>query len=278
MKIQIIILILIANFAFGQEKVTIDQDIVKYEIKDEFNRFDNIANELKNYKSLDIDIDKSSINILNRYSTGFTGHTISVIIDKKMNIVKANYEYWSDVAENGTEYKVDSIDLILNQNPFEKIKGLRGQYTMQVKKVSANGELLEKIIFKGKFKTFKGIDKLSSDYLWALEQNKLFYGLTNENGVYLNPDIRPKLKSNIKDLVLKLKELSALKIPEFRVWVVITEDGKIERESIRFSSSIYNDKLKNSITDILFEKIEFYPACMNEIAVKSKLPMRIRLE
>jgi hypothetical protein len=115
LRIQIIILILIANFAFGQEKVTIDKDIVKYEIKDEFNRFDNIANELKSYKSLDIESnDKSNIKILNRYSTGFTGHTISIIIDKKLNVVKANYEYWTDVAEIGTEYKVDSIDLKLN--------------------------------------------------------------------------------------------------------------------------------------------------------------------
>jgi len=272
-------LILITNFAFGQEKVAIDQNIVKYEIKDEFNRFDNIANELKKYKSFDLEIkENSNIKILNQYSTRFTGHTISFEIDNKLNIIKSDYEYWTDVAEIGTEYKILDIDFRLNQNPFKGTNALRGQYEMKIKKVNENGETLKQITFKGKFKTFKGIDKSSSDYLWALEQNKVFYGITNENGVYLNPDIRPKLKSNIKDLVLKLKELSDLKIPEFRVWVVITEDGKIERESIRFSSSIYNDKLKNSITDILFEDIEFYPACMNEIAVKSKLPMRIRLE
>ena len=279
MRIQIIILILITNFAFGQEKVAIDQNIVKYEIKDEFNRFDNIANELKKYKSFYLEIkENSNIKILNQYSTGFTGHTISFEIDNKLNIIKSDFEYWTDVAEIGTEYKILDIDFRLNQNPFKGTNGLRGQYEMKIKKVNENGETLKQLTFKGKFKSFKGIDKSSSDYLWALQQNKVFYGITNQNGVYLNPDIRPKLKSNIKDLVLKLKELSELKIPEFGVWVVINVDGKIERESIRFSNSIYNDKLKNSITDILFAEIEFYPACMNEIAVKSKIPMRIRLE
>ncbi|APG65393.1 hypothetical protein LPB136_08515 [Tenacibaculum todarodis] len=281
MRIQIIILILIANFAFGQEKVTIDKDIVKYEIKDEFNRFDNIANELKSYKSLDIESnDKSNIKILNRYSTGFTGHTISIIIDKKLNVVKANYEYWTDVAEIGTEYKVDSIDLKLNQNPFEKINGLRGQYTMQVKKVSLDGELLEKIIFKGKFKTFKGIDKSSSDYLWALKQNKVFYGITNENGVYLRPDKMPSLKSDHKILTEKIKKIQGYKPEKIRAFVIINEKGKIEKEPFRFFGEFrkLNNETQKQVKELLIEFTEWYPACVNEKEVKSQIPIVIGIK
>ncbi|WP_162985012.1 hypothetical protein [Mesonia aquimarina] len=281
MRIQIIILILIANFAFGQEKVGIDLDIVQYEIKDEFNRFDNIANELKNYKSLDIDlIDKLNIKILNKYSTGFTGYTISIIIDKKLNIVKANYEYWTDVAEIGIEYKVDSIDLKLNQNPFEKINGLRGRYTMQVEKFSSDGELLEKITFKGKFKYFKGIDKSSSDYLWTLEQNKVFYGITNENGVYLYPDKMPSLKSDHKILTEKIKKNQGYKPEKIRAFVIINEKGKIEKEQFRFFGEFgkLNNETQNQVKKILIELTEWYPACVNEKEVKSQIPIVIGIK
>lgn len=200
-------MILITNLSFGQEKVTIDQNTVKYEIKDEFNRFDNIANELKKYKSFDLVIsENSNIKILNQYSKGFTGHTISFEIDNNLNIIKSNYKYWTDVDGIGTEYKILDIDFRLNQNPFKGTNGLRGQYEMKIKKVNENGETLKQITFKGKFKSFKGIDKSSSDYLWALEQNKVFYGITNENGVYLRPDKMPSLKSDYKILTEKIKK------------------------------------------------------------------------
>lgn len=48
---QIIIFIVFANFVFGQDKVRIDQNIVKYESKDEYNRFDNIAIKQKKKKT-----------------------------------------------------------------------------------------------------------------------------------------------------------------------------------------------------------------------------------
>ena len=47
-------MILITNFAFGQEKVTIDQNLVKYEIKDECNRFDDIGNPKNEFEILKI--------------------------------------------------------------------------------------------------------------------------------------------------------------------------------------------------------------------------------
>lgn len=281
MKIQIIILILITNFAFGQEKVTINQNIVKYEIKDKFNRFDNIANELKNYKSLDIEFnDNSNIKILNRYSTGFTGHTISLIIDKKMNIVKADYEYWTDVAEIGTEYEVDSINLKLNQNPFEKMDSLRGQYTMQVKKVSSDGKLLKEITFKGKFKSFKGVDKSSPDYLWTLEQNKVFYGITNENGVYLRPDKMPSLKSDLKIVTEKIKKIKGYKPDKIRALVIINENGKIEKEPFGFFGDFrqLNKETQNQVKELLIELTEWYPACVNEKEVKARVPILIGIK
>jgi hypothetical protein len=274
-------LILIANCAFGQQKVTIDQNIVKYEIKDEFNRFDNIANELKKYKSFDIEIsENSSIKILNQYSTGFTGHTISFEIDNNLNIINSDYEYWTDVAEIGTDYKILDIDFKLNQNPFQGTNGLRGQYEMKIKKVNEDGEILKQITFKGKFKSFKGIDKSSSDYLWALEQNKVFYGITNENGVYLRPDKMPSLKSDHKILTEKIKKIKGYKPNKIRAFVIINKKGKIEKNPFRFFGDFgkLNKETQIQVKELLIEFTDWYPACVNEKEVKSQIPIVIGIE
>ncbi|WGH75775.1 hypothetical protein P8625_01020 [Tenacibaculum tangerinum] len=281
MRIQFIILILFTNFVIGQKKVTIAQNVVKYETKDEFNRFDNIANELKKYKSFDLEINKNSnIKILNQYSTGFTGHTISFEIDNNLNIIESNYKYWTDVPEIGTEYKVLDIDLKLNQNPFKKTNGLRGQYEMKIEKVNENGESLEEIIFKGKFKSFKGIEKSSAEYLWALEQNNIFYGITNENGVYLRPDKMPSLKSDHKILSEKIKKIKGYKPEKIKAYVVINENGKIEKEPFRFFGNFgkWSDETQSKVKKLLIELTEWYPACMNEKEVKSQIPIIIGTE
>lgn len=278
---SILIILFVSINAIGQRlKVSVDQNIGKYEIKDEYNRFDDILIPKDKFENLTFDlISNYQLQITNKYSSGYTGHTIKFKLTKNLELKEATYNYWTDVIdfENFRTYKVKKADLKLSNNPFNELKGFRGNYILEIEHY-VNDTLIKSEKFKGKFKTFEGVDKDSEDYKWTLEQNKIWRGITNENGVYLNPDIRPKLRSNIKDLVLKIKELSDLKIPEFRVWLVITEDGKIEKESIRFSSAIYNEKLKSSITDILFEKMDFYPGCVNEKAVKSKVPMRIRLE
>ena len=281
LRIKVIILILITKFAFGQEKVTIDQNVVKYEIKDEFNRFDNIANELKKYKSFNLEIkENSNIKILNQYSTGFTGHTISFEIDNNLNIKESSYEYWTDVPEIGTKYKVLDIDLKLNQNPFKKTNGLRGQYEMKVEKVNENGESLEEIKFKGKFKSFKGIENSSDEYLWALEQNKIFYGITNKNGVYLRPDKMPSPKSDHKILTEKIKNIKGYKPEKIKAYVVINENGKIEKQPFRFLGNFgqWNDETQSQVKKLLIELTEWYPACVNGKEVKSQIPIVIGTE
>lgn len=278
--IYFLVSILATTFCVAQNtKVSIDQNIGKYEIKDEYNRFDDIGNPKSNFESLNLDlISPSELEISNKYSSGFTGNTITFRLTNQMKLKNVTYNYWTDVAdfENVRTYKVKTADLKLNQNPFAKTIEFRGNYALEIEHY-VNDSLIRNETFKGKFKTFEGQDKESENYKWTVEQNNIWYGITNENGVYLNPDIRPKLRSSFKDVVIKIKELSNLKIPYVRVWLVIKEDGRIDKESIGFSN-IYNDKLKNSIANILVEKMEFYPACVNEKAVISKIPMSIKLE
>ena len=279
MRIQIIILILVTNFAFGQEKVTIEENIEKYEIKDEFNRFDDIGNPIRNFESLKINIKSNSeIEIQNSYSSGFTGNDIKFIIDEKLNVNKATYNYWTDVLDldNLITYKVNKANLTLNQNPFDKTNGLRGKYILEIEHYR-NDSLIKTEQFKGKFKTFEEIDKESSEYKWTLKQNEIWYGITNENGVYLNPDKKPSLKSDYKILVKEIKRLRGYKPSKIIAFVVINENGKIEEKAIRFSGHL-DKELEKQISKLLIKLTDWYPACVNEKEVKSQIPIVIGIE
>lgn len=282
MRIEFIILILITNFAFGQEKITIDQNLVKYEIKDKFNRFDDIGNPENDFESLKIEFKSNSdLEIKNSYSSGFTGNDISFKINKNLEIIETKYNYWTDVidSENIRTYKVKNVKLTLNQNPFKKINGLRGNYVLEIQHFY-NDSLTKTDTYKGKFKSFKGTDKTSVDYLWALEQNKIFNGITNENGVYLRPDIMPSLKSDYKILTEKIKNIKGYKPDIIRAYVVINENGKIEKEPFRFFGNFeqWNNETQSLVKKLLIELTEWYPACVNENEVKSQIPIVIGTE
>ena len=67
-----------------------------------------------------------------------------------------------------------------------------------------------------------------------MEQNKVFYGITNENGVYLRPDKMPALKSDHKILTEKIKKIKGYKPNKIRAFVIINENGKIEKNHLDF--------------------------------------------
>jgi hypothetical protein len=282
LRIQFIILILITNFAFGQEKVTIDQNVIEYEIKDKFNRFDDIGNPKNDFESLKIEFKSNSdLEIKNSYSSGFTGNDISFKINKNLEIIETKYNYWTDVIDldNTRTYKVKNVKLTLNQNPFKKINGLRGNYVLEIQHFY-NDSLTKIDTFKGKFKTFKGTDKTSADYLWALKQNKIFYGIINENGVYLRPDKMPSLKSNYKLLTEKIKQIKGYIPKRLRAFVVINKNGRIEREPFRLTGEFghLDSETQNQVKEILIKYTEWYPACLNEKEVKSQIPIAIGIE
>jgi hypothetical protein len=280
LRIQTIILILITNFALGQNsKITIDKNISKYEIKDEYNRFDDIANEIKHIESLKIEKKgENEIKISNSYSSGFTGNNITFRINRNLEIKNVTYSYWTDVldSKNKISYKIKKTSLKLNQNPFNKTNGLRGMYILEIEHFW-NNSLTKTETFKGKFKTFKGINETSEDYLWTLNQNRIFYGITNEDGVYLHPDKMPSLKSNSKVLTLELKKIKDYKFKKIKAFVVINETGKIEMESIRFSESL-DKELEKHLSKLLVELTEWYPACVNEKEVKSQIPVLFAID
>lgn len=58
---------------------------------------------------------------------------------------------------------------------------------------------------------------------------------------------------------------------------MIDKNGKVEKESIRFLD--YLDKqFQKQVTKLLFECTEWYPACVNENEVKSRIPIVIGIK
>lgn len=258
--------------------MTVDKNVVKYEIEDEFNRFDDIDNSENDFKRLHLIFTNSELEIKNSQSSGFTGDNISFVINNKLELKNVNYDYWTDNLdlENNQIYKVKSSKLVLNQNPFKKIDGFRGKYILEIEHYW-DDTLTKTEKFKGKFKSFKGINKTSSDYLWALKQIKILNGSVDKNGIYLRPDKIASLKSNINILTEKIKEIKVNKPKRLKAYLVIDENGKIEKESIRFVDHL-DKEFQKKVTKLLFEYTEWYPACDNEKEVKSRIPIIIGIE
>ncbi|EMQ93873.1 hypothetical protein D778_01372 [Xanthomarina gelatinilytica] len=278
MRIQFIILILITNFAFGQRKVSIDKNVLTYEKSDEYERFDNVDKTRDDFKELTINIENSILKIENSYSGGFIGYDIVFEIDKELTLKETSYHYWTDNIdlENPTDYIVTKAKIILNQNPFKRLSGLRGIYELEIDHLQKNQKVRTET-FKGKFKTYSGIKESSPEYIWALNQNQVEKNIRTENGVYLNPDTPPSLKSDTKELIEAIKKIEGSKPSKLIVQAIINENGKIEKETIRFRGEM-SEELKNKIADLLTRMTDWNPACVNEIQVKSKIPIIIGIE
>jgi hypothetical protein len=284
MKIQIIILVLISNVAFGQRsEVVIDTKIVEYEKLDDYQRFDDVETYLtidylrkKEFKI--ISESDSEIELYNIYNSGFGGEEISIKLNNKLEIIGVDFNQWSDVIDvnNPIKEKVSKIELKLNQNPFLKIKNLRGEYLLEVQHIDKEGEIIRTEFYKGKFKSYKHIPKDSAEHKWAVEQSLIFKGITDRNGYFLNPDKKAALKSSEKELVNEIKKLNE-EIPyKIKTLVVVNEFGKIEKVLEVNTPMDFDLKLK--IVNTIRDMTDWYPACLNDVPVKTKIPLVIGIE
>jgi len=140
----------------------------------------------------------------------------------------------------------------------------------------SNDSLTGTKIFKGKFKNFEGVDKLSKDYHLALKLSKIRHGIMTEDEVYYKIDQPAYLKTNHKFVLNELKKLKIDSQKIIEAWCVINEQGKIEPKSIKHYGFIDN-YIKTKIDSTLIKVTEWQPACLDENEVKSKIPIFIRL-
>jgi len=96
-------------------------------------------------------------------------------------------------------------------------------------------------------------------------------------GVYLNPDKAPSLKSDYKILVKEIKKLEGYVPSKIKAFVVINENGKIEKKPIRFLGQL-DKNMEKQITELLIELTDWYPAYVDEKKVKSQIPIVIGIE
>lgn len=272
----IILFVLAANSVYGQEKVIINENVAKYEINDEFDRFDDVEKSQNDFKNLTLIINKNtSFKIENSYNGRLMGYDINFSINSNLEIENVSYDFWDDVInlDNVITYEVCQANLNLSQNPFIKLSELRGNYNLEIEKY-CNGDITGKKTYNGKFKTFKGVDTNSENYKWVTKQSKGVKNVKDSNGIYLIPENPPTLISNSKLLIEELKKISEFNGQKIKAIVVINENGKIEKEPIRFSIKLSNDE-QSKLVASLIKYTKWKPAIVNGKKVKSSIPVII---
>jgi len=149
------------NEKLGQAKIL---ELNSYDKEDLYFPHDSSMNSdfiLEN--TFELRKDGENILIVNNINDGFTGHYITLELNSKLEIINAEYDELNDVID-GSEmtFKVDSVDLKLNSNPFNS-KNIIGYYSIFLTQNYFAGELQEqgdkdeifKREFKGKFKAFE---------------------------------------------------------------------------------------------------------------------------
>ncbi|WP_415374108.1 hypothetical protein [Patiriisocius sp. Uisw_017] len=275
----IILILFVTNSVFGQEKVMINEDCIKYEINDEFHRYDDVEKSQNDFKNLNLVIDKNTtLSIENSYNGGLMGYDINFNINSNLEIKNVTYDFWDDVIDldNVITYEVCQANLSLNQNPFITLKELRGNYNLEIEKY-CNGYIVEKTTYKGKFKTFKGLDPNSENYKWVTNKSIGLKNVKDPNGVYLSPENPPILISDSKLLIEELNKVNEFRGQKIKAFVVINENGMIEKEPIRFSIKL-SSELESKLIMMLIKFTKWNPAVINGKTVKSSIPIVINTE
>lgn len=159
MRLIFTLILLVSFNSFSQKKVNkaiITKNINNYEIDDSYFPHDCSQESYMLKKAVDIKTTNNTLRILNERNDGYTGHELSITLNSNLDILEVKYYEWDDIEDDSeTIYKVDSIKLQLNKNPFKE-KEFIGYYTIYIKEINKIKDHKDKVIetiFKGKFNT-----------------------------------------------------------------------------------------------------------------------------
>lgn len=141
---SLLILIILFNVScsrkekLGQAEIS---EINSYDQEDSYFPHDCKTEYELEEKMFELKKEGVDIVIVNKANDGFTGHYLTLKLNSNLEIIKADYDGSTDVI-NGSEttFKVDSVDLKLNSNPFNSVK-LIGYYTIYLTQNYFAGEL-----------------------------------------------------------------------------------------------------------------------------------------
>ncbi|MCL8009444.1 hypothetical protein M8845_18635 [Gelidibacter japonicus] len=148
----------------GQEKLGKAEivELRNYEKEDNYFPHDCSMESDMLDKANELDKNRNTLTVKNIANDGFTGHSIVLKLNSKLEVKKAEYDEWTDVLDGSTtNYKIDRVELKLNSDPFNS-KNFIGYYTLYMTGYYKAGDILEKEgvkdeqfdrEFKGKFNT-----------------------------------------------------------------------------------------------------------------------------
>ena len=163
-------LILTYIFIFGQCLYSQENNVRTVEIlpnalaeftsDDVYNRFDNGHYKLGNLRKFEVEQTATEIILKCTNGGGSYGYSIEIHLNKDLTITKADFNEAGCLFQNSTV--ITSVNLVLNQNPFESLEGLQGQFELNFDKASIkiiNSEHgVKRHLFHGKFKKFSNED------------------------------------------------------------------------------------------------------------------------
>lgn len=86
--------------------------------------------------------------IKNISNNGYSGHSITIILDCLLNITKVEYNEFDDLIDGSTTtFKIDDIELKLNYNPFDN-DTIIGYYSIDLTKFYTPGAILNETNYK----------------------------------------------------------------------------------------------------------------------------------
>lgn len=253
------------------EKVLITDNIKEYELKDEYKRFDDKGNDQNNNR-LELNRYGNTIRIINdlSYDDNTGGYGIVIEINDSLEIKKVEYKQWVLKFTYGieTSYKIKSISLRINKNPFDTNKYIRGEYELYIEKF-IDGKFVNKFEYKAKFKLFNEIKIFNKCWL-TMEYTTIS---KVDNGIYsiIPLDKKAVLLSDPCTLLEKIKSIKReykYENKKIALAFIISKNGLIESDSFRFSES-YPEGLKIKVMKLFTNETKWLPAEANNKVIRA---------
>lgn len=264
----------------------VPKEIVEFSQDDIYNRFDNTYYNHSNLRKFEVQKKEDTIILKYIHHPGLgSGFFIEIQLNKDLNILKANYrDVTCSRSFNGT---TTAIKLQLNQDPFEKLQGLQGQFELKFNKVflfySNKRNDIRRCVFHGKFKLFNNVKSaISSQEKIDFSQNMKFsggdsYNFTSVNDVYLHSDMKPIIQ-NESEFVEAVNKLNIKTLPSTIYYrIKIGANGNIKDFSM--VSSQMSEKELSALTTLLHNlPLEITPAYYNgkKVAYSGEIFMNLK--
>jgi hypothetical protein len=254
-----------------------------------------VANDMAELLDTAVSIlrNEETVKITNTFNDGFTGHEIEFVLSSDLEIVRADYQEWTDVIDGSkTNYTVEKVVLSMNENPFQS-ELITGHYTLQIRADYFAGEQLRKEVaadtttyrvFNGKFKIYSQYEIEKGRY-WIVDRSEIMMGVKDSSGFYLMPDEfaefkfgSDSLKALLKEFEIDRSESTEQLKSSVTLQILIDEKGCVVNDRMAIWEPMQSLEILNRLKKNKVLMTEWYPATYKGRPVKSELNLPLKFK